>query len=83
MAHFYGRLKGTRGEATRCGTASAGLTTICASWNGAVECNAYTKDGIDYVQVQLREWHGKGMHHILYDGPINGAPKGRKKHVTC
>lgn len=36
MAHFYGNLKGSRGEATRCGTKSSGIRVSARSWAGSV-----------------------------------------------
>jgi len=58
MAHFYGTLQGSRGEATRCGHKSSGMETVCASWQGAVECRAYfdEESGEDYVYVAFRNW---------------------------
>jgi hypothetical protein len=70
MAHFYGSVRGARGEATRLGGTNTGLHTVCASWSGAVECRAYVKDGIDHVRVQLMRWHGRGVERVIYDGPV-------------
>ena len=36
MAHFYGNLKGSRGEATRCGTRNSGIRVSARSWRGSV-----------------------------------------------
>lgn len=33
MSYFYGRLRGSRGEATRCGSRSSGLRVSANSWN--------------------------------------------------
>ena len=70
MSHFYGTLKGTRGEATRCGSKEAGMETYCASWFGAIRCCAYVKDGVDCVRVEKVTWHGCGENKVLYDGAI-------------
>lgn len=72
MAYFYGMLQGNRGEATRVGTKTSGVTTYTASWEGAVRSRAYIKDGKDYVTVELVPWRGAGSHRILYEGPISG-----------
>jgi len=72
MAHFYGVLNGSRGEATRCGTKSSGLTSIAASWAGAVQTRLFIRDGIDYAEVSLRPWQGSGSNRILYCGPVSG-----------
>jgi hypothetical protein len=77
MAHFYGTLNGSRGEATRCGAKASGMETYCASWNGAVRCKAYVNDeGVDCVYVTLCQWQGRGLYpaRVLYDGPMSGAP---------
>lgn len=77
MAHFYGILQGSRGEASRAGSKSSGLTTTAASWQGAVSVTLYERDGRDCACVQLRPWHGAGVSRVLYDGPVDGeeAPK--------
>jgi len=73
MSHFYGTLKGSRGEATRCGTKKSGITTHTASWEGAVRVELYQKDGIDYAKVCLTKWrNGAGDYKLLYDGPVSG-----------
>jgi hypothetical protein len=73
MAHFYGVLNGSRGEATRCGTKSSGMTATAASWQGAVSVSLYERDGIDYARVSLTLWHGAGQDVLLYDGPVSGS----------
>ena len=38
MAHLYGTVTGaTPGQVTRCGTKRSGITTVAASWDGAVQ----------------------------------------------
>lgn len=71
MSHFYGTLQGSRGQATRCGTRASGVTTVAASWAGAVECEVYERDGEDRVRVEFIPWQGNGTRRELYDGPIN------------
>jgi hypothetical protein len=72
MAHFYGTLKGSRGEATRCGTKSSGMDTVAASWQGAVKVYLYEKDGTDMARVELAPWHGAGTRKVIYEGPVGG-----------
>lgn len=79
MAHFYGTLRGSRGGATRGGTKQSGLTTSTASWEGAVQVQAYEKNGVDYVMVSLTPWRGAGVNRVLYDGPISGE----ESHAAC
>jgi hypothetical protein len=73
MSHCYGVLNGSRGEATRCGTKSSGMTATAASWQGAVSVSLYERDGIDYARVSLTPWQGAGTDRVLYDGPVSGA----------
>lgn len=77
MSHFYGTLKGSRGEATRGGTKNSGLHVVAASWQGAVEVylTEDTKTGQDVAHVALIQWHGRGQYppKVLYDGPVSGA----------
>ena len=71
MSRFYGTVQGNRGEASRGGSTSSGLTTYCASWRGAIRCAAYVdKDGKDCVRVEKTTWQGAGEYKLLYDGPI-------------
>jgi len=74
MAHFYGTLKGQRGEATRCGSPASGLVTHAAGWGGAVRVELYVDEetGQDFARVNLVPWLGRGEHRTLYDGPVSG-----------
>jgi hypothetical protein len=78
MAHFYGILKGTRGQATRLGDKRSGLRTLAASWQGAVEVQLTDRNGTDYAEVWLRPWHGTGGNRRLYDGPVDCGRDTRK-----
>lgn len=62
MAHFYGKLQGSRGEATRCGSKSSNLTTYAAGWGGAIRTVVYYDDttGFDMYRVELVPWKGSG-----------------------
>ncbi len=71
MAHFYGVLKGSRGEATRCGTKNSGLETVAASWQGAVRTYLYVDDsGQTCYRVTESPWHGTGINRVLAEGVI-------------
>jgi len=72
MAHFYGTLKGQRGEAARLGTKLSGLKTIAASRQGAVRVYLWEKDGRDWCEVALIPWQGRGVQRLLYYGAIDG-----------
>lgn len=70
MSHFYGILKGTRGEVTRCGTKNSGLTTTAASWSGAIQTILYQKDGVDMYRVIQIPWLGSGLFRVLAEGEV-------------
>jgi hypothetical protein len=74
MARFYGSVQGSRGEATRLGHRN--MVTRCASWSGAVRCDAYDRDGNDYVRIQFISWPRQdGSFRLIYDGPMSFAPE--------
>lgn len=77
MSRFYGTLDGSRGQATRCGTASSGMRSVAASWSGAAMATTYTKarfssaEDTDRATLDLAMWHGTGRRLFVYDGPVN------------
>jgi hypothetical protein len=80
MSHFYGTVQGNRGKGTRGGSKESGMTTYCASWEGAVMCQAWHDKGskMDMVRVEKVPWHGAGENKTLYIGPIGSESKLRK-----
>ena len=57
MSHFYGTLKGNRGQATRCGTKNSGITVVAASWKGAVRIELFQDAaGNDYYRIHHIPW---------------------------
>jgi hypothetical protein len=75
MSHFYGTLRGNRGEATRAGSKDSGVITHTASWQGAVVARAFYDEetGKDFVAVRFTDWHGRGTNKEIYVGPIDGS----------
>ena len=74
MSRFYGTIKGTRGEATRCGHGPSGMTAVAASHTGAVRSHVYVgPDDEDWADVSLSPWSGCGSNVLLYRGPVGGA----------
>ncbi len=75
MSKFYGTIDGSaKNQKTGYGSKQSGLVTHCASWKGAVRCEAYVNEHlIDCVQVMLVPWKGAGVKKLLYDGPISGG----------
>lgn len=56
MAHFYGRLYGSRGEATRCGTNASGMHCEVSSWASkmTVDLSESMSPGVDVYRVTVR-----------------------------
>lgn len=75
MAHFYGTLEGNRGQATRMGTKASGLSTIAASWEGAVsvEIQHHEETGKDTFTISLIPWHGNGINRTIATGNLDGS----------
>jgi len=76
MAHFYGQVRGQRGQASRLGTRNSGMETVAASWQGAVKVFLSEVDGQDWATVALTPWHGRGTSRVIYSGPVSGAEGG-------
>src|SRR5262249_13144506 len=53
MAHFYGRLQGSRGEATRCGTKSSGIAATVRSWDGNLTTILLHNGTCDEARIKL------------------------------
>src|SRR5262245_41860559 len=51
MSHFYGNLQGSRGEATRCGTAWSGITSHVRGWHVGTEASAHVDAGEDAIRL--------------------------------
>ena len=74
MSHFYGTVKGTNGEATRCGDADSGMETHTASWQGAVRVKLFVdgNTGKDWAIVELVPWRGQGTNATIYSCAVRG-----------
>ncbi len=72
MAHFYGSIRGQRGEASRLGSKASGLSIKAASWQGAVSVYLYEQTGTDMARVEFVRHHNAGTERPLYDGPVSG-----------
>ena len=74
MSHFYGKVIGNRGPATRGGSKNSGYISQAASWEGAVEVNLFYNEEYeeDWAIVKLIPWQGNGSSITLYTGPVSG-----------
>lgn len=75
MAHFYGTLQGSRGEASRLGTKASGLQVTAASWDGAIDVSLDydERTGKNRYTVRERKWHGHGVDRVIAEGVV-GEP---------
>lgn len=74
MSHFYGSIKGTRGEATRCGDKRSGYTASIAGWQGAIRVALSHNPLVDrdYFDVRLIRWgSSRGEEFLLASGPLD------------
>lgn len=76
MAHFLGAVIGGRGEMSRLGSKKSGLTTIAASWNGAIQTTLWHnhETGKDEYSVSLVPWKGVGRETHLARGSFEETP---------
>jgi hypothetical protein len=71
VSHFYGLLKGARGEATRRGHKTTGLSVTAASWCGAIRVELYADtEGRDCFRVIQTPWHGTGVSELIAEGVL-------------
>lgn len=74
MAHFYGTLQGSRGEASRLGGKASGIQTIAAGWGGAINTRVWhdERDGVDRFRVELTPWQSSGGESkVLAEGVLD------------
>ena len=88
MSHFYGTLQGNRGEATRAGTESSGLSTFAAGWQGAISVIVYVdpETEADMAEICLVPWESSGgIRHHIATIPLNArdpSPPARQGVMT-
>ena len=79
MSHFYGYVRGSRGDATRGGSKNSGYVATAASWQGSVRVwlSHDEETGQDIATVTLAPWHGRGISRDLFSGPVSGDQRKR------
>lgn len=70
MSKYYGTLQGAKGGVSRCGTANSGLTTIAASWHGAIRVHLWDENGVTNFTVDAVPWHAIGSSRHLAHGAL-------------
>lgn len=78
MSHFYSRIQGNRGEATRCGTKKSGMSVSAKSWNTSVSVEYSYDDELkeNYITIQitnLKTHETKTVYHGPEDTKMNGS----------
>ena len=75
MSHFYGSVKGNRGEATRGGSKYSGYTSYCAGWGGGIKVNLWhdPDGGKDHYTVCQVPHHEKGIEREIARGIVGEA----------
>jgi hypothetical protein len=53
MSRFYGNMKGSRGETTRCGDASHGIAAHVRGWDIGVRATMSVVNGEDVAEVYI------------------------------
>ena len=72
MSHFYSKIQGNRGAATRCGTKDSGVTGCVASWDGAIRSELWydPDEDVNKYSVIMIPWRGAGITRILKTGVV-------------
>lgn len=77
MSRFYGSLQGTRGEATRQGSANSGLRAHIRGWDVGIKVYAKDVNGKDVFDVYVSSG-SNGKHSDIFIGTAgldeNGKP---------
>lgn len=65
MSHFYGEMKGNRGESTRCGSKDSGIRAHIRGWNVGIRVLCYYDEelGKDVCKV----WETSGSNSMKQD----------------
>ena len=82
MTHFYGSMEGSRGEATRCGTKSSGISAHVRSWTHGVRADliASEANGDDRACIEITSGSnggGRTSHVFIEQDELNGILAGR------
>ena len=83
MSRFYGSMMGSRGEATRCGTAASGLTGHVRGWAVGVRVEASSTEDGDGDEFRIYATGGSNarcsdvyLGRVVLDGGVKFQPSG-------
>lgn len=82
MAIFYGTIRGNRGQATKVGSKSSGVTASVQSYEGSIITEIYYKDDIKYCTIGTNKNSSNHYNTVLYDGPLEDLIKGKVRIST-
>ena len=80
MSHFYATIPTSMRKTTPTarGNVDTGITTETASWKGCIKTRLYEYEGVDWFEVSMEPWHGKGDTIVLASGHV-----GDMQSVVC
>ena len=80
MSHFYATIPTSMRKTTPTarGNVDTGITTETASWAGCIKTRLYEYRGVDWFEVTMEPWHGKGDTVVLASGHV-----GDRNSVIC
>lgn len=82
MAHFYGRIQGSRGEATRMGTKNSGIHGTVETWSYIITSDLWhDSEGQDRVEVRLTGKYGERV-GTLFSGKLEDLAELLRTGVT-
>ena len=72
MSHFYATIPTSMRKTTPTarGNVDTGITTETASWKGCIKTRLYEYEGVDWFEVSMEPWHGKGDTIVLAGGHV-------------
>jgi hypothetical protein len=74
MSHFYGTIPESARKTVPSarGHKATGLTTVAASWDGAIRVNLWhdPNNEVDCYEVEMIPWEGQGNQHVVARGVL-------------
>lgn len=67
MAHFYGRLHGSRGATTRCGTKRSGITATVESWQTIVRATQHCVGETNLAAITFVTKNGSRLFGVTFN----------------
>ena len=80
MAHYYAKIQGARGPASRLGSKQSGINATIAGWAGAVIVTIeHTLGGLDRVTITLADWPSRNTDRLLFSGTLQAVKAKRER----